>query len=365
MTLAQPDAATGSLLLEATEQAAQFGTWCWSPPTDEMSWSDSAFRLFGFEPGEITPSRRCVRERAHPDDRQRLQWASERLRHGYRMSPVEFRALQRDEARCLRLSVTAVQRAEDRPERVWGIVRDVTDQRRAERQLGAHLAVGDALAGWDSLERGATLLLRGLGEALGFVAGTLWLPRDGALVAGAVWHVPSRELPSVERVTRRSRIAPGAELPGQAWTLGAPIGSVDPPRPPRTMREQAAVAAGLRAAIALPVVKGEEVLAVVELHAWQQSALSDRLARSLIAIGHELGEFLAHRRGELEPSPLTARQVEILQLAADGRSGREIAQHLFLSPSTVKTHFKHIFAKLETPDRASAVAQALRRGLIR
>jgi PAS domain S-box-containing protein len=352
------------VMLEGAEQVAQFGTWCWSPLTDDVSWSDNAFRLFGLEPGEITPSTQWVREHAHPDDRHRLRRAGERLRRGNRVSPLEFRTLQPDGPRSLRSIVTAVQRREDGSGLVCGIVRDVTDQRRAERQVGGHIAVSEALAAWDSLDGGAMLLLRGLAEALGFVVATFWLARDDALAPSAVWHAPSRDLARFERVTRRSRIASGAELPGQAWALGGPVGTVGVPRRPRTMREDAAAAAGLRAAVALPVLTGEEVLAVVELHARQQIRLSDRLVRSFVGIGHELGEFLSHRRGELEPPALTARQLEILQLAADGHSGREIAERLYVSTSTVKTHFKHIFAKLEAPDRASAVANGLRRGLI-
>ncbi|MEA2285186.1 MAG: two-component system, NarL family, nitrate/nitrite response regulator NarL, partial [Solirubrobacteraceae bacterium] len=41
-----------------------------------------------------------------------------------------------------------------------------------------------------------------------------------------------------------------------------------------------------------------------------------------------------------------------------------IAEQLFLSPATVKTHFEHIYEKLGVGDRAAAVAQALRTGLI-
>jgi PAS domain S-box-containing protein len=61
---------------------------------------------------------------------------------------------------------------------------------------------------------------------------------------------------------------------------------------------------------------------------------------------------------------LTPRQAEILQRAADGLSGRDIANVLGLSPTTIKTHFHNIYAKLAAPDRASAVADGLRRGLI-
>jgi DNA-binding CsgD family transcriptional regulator len=61
---------------------------------------------------------------------------------------------------------------------------------------------------------------------------------------------------------------------------------------------------------------------------------------------------------------VTAREREILQLAADGLSGPTIAARLVLSPGTVKTHFAHIYEKLGVHDRAGAVARALRLGLI-
>jgi PAS domain S-box-containing protein len=363
-----PEDATAQLrsaAFERSERAAQIGSWCWAPLTDEMSWSDNAYRLFGVEPGEITPSRHWVRRHAHPDDRQRLRRAGERLRRGTRMSPFEFRTLAPDESRCLRLVVTEVQRPDDGPEVVSGIVRDVTEQRRAERAVDAHVAVSDALATWDALDHGALRMLRGLAEPLAFEVGTLWLARGDALVAAAVWHATSRDLARFGHVTRHARLGRVEELPGQAWSTREPVGTAGAPEPPpRTTRENAAAAAGLRAAVALPVVSGAEVLAVVELHARIRVGLSDRLMRSFVGIGHELGEFFSHRRGEFESPALTARQLEVLQLAADGRSGPQIAERLFVSPSTVKTHFKHIFAKLEAPDRASAVATGLRRGLI-
>ena len=61
---------------------------------------------------------------------------------------------------------------------------------------------------------------------------------------------------------------------------------------------------------------------------------------------------------------LTQREREVLQLAASGLSGPDIARTLVLSPVTVKTHFQNIYAKLEVNDRVSAVAEGLRRGLI-
>ncbi len=61
---------------------------------------------------------------------------------------------------------------------------------------------------------------------------------------------------------------------------------------------------------------------------------------------------------------LTRREIEVLQLAADGVNGPEIAERLVVSASTVKTHFENVYRKLRVPDRPAAVAQALRAGVI-
>jgi DNA-binding CsgD family transcriptional regulator len=61
---------------------------------------------------------------------------------------------------------------------------------------------------------------------------------------------------------------------------------------------------------------------------------------------------------------LTQREIEVLALAADGLSGPELADHLTLSPATIKTHFKNIYLKLDVKSRAGAVAKAMRLGVI-
>ena len=82
----------------------------------------------------------------------------------------------------------------------------------------------------------------------------------------------------------------------------------------------------------------------------------------LIAI-REVGAPLVIVGGEPVPR-LTPREREVLQLAADGHSTSEIAAALVVSTGTVKTHLQHIYGKLKTRDRVSAVASAMRLGLI-
>jgi two-component system nitrate/nitrite response regulator NarL len=88
-------------------------------------------------------------------------------------------------------------------------------------------------------------------------------------------------------------------------------------------------------------------------------------ARGGTALGPEMQSALA---GELRLRKATAgprlseREAEILRLLADGMSSSEIAEQLIVT--TVKTHLRNLYDKLEVSDRAAAVAQAMRGGLL-
>jgi DNA-binding NarL/FixJ family response regulator len=64
------------------------------------------------------------------------------------------------------------------------------------------------------------------------------------------------------------------------------------------------------------------------------------------------------------PEALSQRELQVLQLVADGASNREAAARLFVSEATIKTHLLHIYEKLGVRDRAAAVGEAYRRGLL-
>lgn len=61
---------------------------------------------------------------------------------------------------------------------------------------------------------------------------------------------------------------------------------------------------------------------------------------------------------------LTSREVEILQLMGTSQTNRDIAEQLFISEETVRTHVKHILRKLDQPNRTQAVLFALKTGVI-
>lgn len=81
----------------------------------------------------------------------------------------------------------------------------------------------------------------------------------------------------------------------------------------------------------------------------------------MVAKGHHIWEDFSEKTVD----PLTARELQVLGELAEGRSNKEIAQHLGISEKTVKAHVGHILSKLHVYDRTQAVIQAHRTGLIR
>jgi two-component system, NarL family, nitrate/nitrite response regulator NarL len=69
-------------------------------------------------------------------------------------------------------------------------------------------------------------------------------------------------------------------------------------------------------------------------------------------------------RAAAERPAITEREREILQLTARGASAKDVGARLGVSPGTVKSHLRHVYEKLGVSDRAAAVAEAMRRGIL-
>ena len=211
---------------------------------------------------------------------------------------------------------------------------------------------------------GANRLLASLGAALDCTAGVFWVPSGEVLVARAAWQAGAVGSPAaaVARVGRG--LARGSGLAGRVWEAGKPLGWTLGDAGIGGSPSVGSDTAALTGAIAVPAIDGDEVLAVVELNSDREIKLGERLMRSLHGIAYELGHFLSRRRDELGAQLLTAREVEILQLAAAGLTARMSAEQLTVSSATIRTHLENIYPKLDVSDKASAVATALRLGII-
>ncbi len=105
----------------------------------------------------------------------------------------------------------------------------------------------------------------------------------------------------------------------------------------------------------------ETVLHAIHAAARGEATLHPRIARRLMA------EVTGAPQGHIHDpaADLTPREVEVLQLIAQGRSNAEIAAELFVTERTVKAHVSNLLSKLHLSDRTQAAIYAWREGLIR
>ena len=107
-------------------------------------------------------------------------------------------------------------------------------------------------------------------------------------------------------------------------------------------------------------------------------AFSTEIYMVLIALGFTaLGGWVGHRLTSgrsgssfeknarvIETLGISERELEVLELLAEGYSNKEIAKRLFVSPHTVKTHLAHLYGKLEVSRRTEAIHEARRLRII-
>ncbi len=130
-----------------------------------------------------------------------------------------------------------------------------------------------------------------------------------------------------------------------------------------TFDDDELLSAALRAGAAgfqLKDAPGEEIVRAVRTvadgEAWLDPGVTGRVLAAY--------RTNARPRGEVRLDQLTPRELEVLQLIGRGRSNSEIAEELFISEVTVKSHVGHIFTKLGVRDRAAAIVLAFDAGVV-
>ncbi|GAB3224853.1 response regulator transcription factor [Glycomyces halotolerans] len=114
------------------------------------------------------------------------------------------------------------------------------------------------------------------------------------------------------------------------------------------------VAAGARGVIRTPSNSSDDLLV----------ALAQAIMFASPTLVRTGGEALPRQRSQLQGMKLTERELQVLRGMSEGKSNAEIGRDLFVSEDTVKTHARRMFRKLGARDRAHAVAEAFRSGLV-
>lgn len=268
-----------------------------------------------------------------------------------------------------------------------GILRDVTEKKRIENEivrrneeLSALHAITDALP--------LTLELPGLlDKVLEKVLDVTHLPIGMAFILdeeGGMLHLQAFRESSPGMIKPIPKVKLGAGITGRVAVTGDPI-FVEYMREDPRMVIIAPADQELGSMLAVPLKSGCKVIGVMALMSDSRRDFTHHESQLLSTIAYHLGSvvenawlrdrlsFPAHREavavhaqapGDGGPDGLSAREMDVLRLLANGRSGKEIARLLSISDKTVRTHISKIYQKLHVYDRAQLVLYALRQGLI-
>ena len=223
--------------------------------------------IVGYPPSRWTEDPTLWQRLIHPEDRERVvaevarcYEQREQFRDEYRMVAADGRVVWfRDEE-------TLLLDDDGEPRYTQGVLIDITQEKRAERQLRLQHDLARVLAEVPTEEAALPKLLQVLGGDMDWAVGALWVPGDGAglLRCHLLWHAPGVDAPEFDRLTRELSLTRGMGLPGLAWERRRPVTGAMTGERPVTARDEAAERAGLKAGLAIPVMSGEELLAVIE-----------------------------------------------------------------------------------------------------
>ncbi len=121
--------------LEESQQVAHLGNWEWNIHTNEVFWSDEVFRIFGVEPYEFEPNYEKYLSFIYPEDRQLVQ---EAIAQALEKVPYEIDhriILPSGEIRYVHEQGEVFFNETDKPQRMLGIVQDITERKKMEKEL--------------------------------------------------------------------------------------------------------------------------------------------------------------------------------------------------------------------------------------
>jgi PAS domain S-box-containing protein len=153
--------------LSETQQLARLGSWEWDIPADSVWWSDQLFRIYGMEPGEVTPTYETFLEHVHPDDRESVDQRNRRAFEDHQPFEDVKRVVRADGVEILMRTQGEVVCDDDgQPLRMVGICEDVTAELRAAERADAGALAARLFDMANRLEHAASLVESDPGRAM-------------------------------------------------------------------------------------------------------------------------------------------------------------------------------------------------------
>lgn len=133
--------------LKRSQYFAQIGTWDWDIGTDRLYWSEAIYNMFGYQPGDVTPTYTLFCNSVHPDDREQVRAGEQLCIETGENHDEEYRVVWPDgSVHWVRETGNVIKNEQGKAFKMMGVVRDITDDKRSTQAL-EKLAHHDPLTG--------------------------------------------------------------------------------------------------------------------------------------------------------------------------------------------------------------------------
>ena len=318
------------------QRISHTGSWSVKLPSEEVFWSQEAFRVYGLDPGTTKLSRQLAFQLIHPEDRPFVQEAFERALRDKSDYSVEHRAILADGSIKYfhALGHPVLNEFGDLVEYI-GTVMDITERKRSEQRLAVQYAVTRILAESNTLAAATPDLLRAIGENMQLDWGALWIVDRQAAMIGCqnIWHAPNLEAAEFNAISRKTRFTFGQGFPGQVWQRSESIWSEsiwtdDAMKNPNYVRAPIAASMGLRTAIGFPLVVAGEPFGVIEFFGRAVARPDKEQVATLSAIRSQISQFVERRGAEEGLHAARAELARISRVMTMGQLTASIAHEV-------------------------------------
>ena len=188
-----------------------------------------------------------------------------------------------------------------------------------DEQLSLLQTIAIEAAAADDVSSALEVVVRRVCEKTGWVLGQAWIPNaEGTLlVCGPAWCRASLDLKQFRSDSENAQFLPGIGLPGRVWKSKQPAWIEDVTLDGNFPRNKAAAEVGLKAAVGIPILSGDDVLAVIEFFVLEAREEDERLVNVITAVAAQLDLVLKRKRVEEKLSSTNQILQSILSSMAD------------------------------------------------
>jgi two-component system, cell cycle sensor histidine kinase and response regulator CckA len=310
--------------LARAQRIAHLGNWERDLETNQLTWSDETFRIFGFEPQEVEVTYERFLERVHPQDREMVVRMTERtLRWGGAHSIDHRIVMPNGAVKTINEQAEVLRDEKGKPVRLVGTVLDITTRKRAETRSAAFATLGQRLSSATTAREAARIVVEVADNLLGWDSCGLDLFSTDKKTFSSILNMDIVDGQRTEVPPRFVESEPGPHL-GRIMEHGAELVLRQPPivssQDFRPFGDAARPSASL---MYVQIRNRAKVIGVLTIQSYTINAYTEDDLNTLQALADHCGGALERIRAEAESQKLVAfpqfNPNPVLELSAEGR----------------------------------------------